>query len=356
MRRARSVAYRTQAGPAKAKASGEIILAAGAFGSPQLLQLSGVGPGALLQEHGIDVVHDSPGVGENLHDHWMLRVLHRVKNASTLNNWLRTPLHKAVLGARYVLGLGGPMGAPVSLLTGFAKSDPSVMAPDIQFQIVRDKSRFIRLALEEVELHLWIGALLVAVTVLLFMHDWRSTIIASLAIPASVIATFAALHWFGFTLNNITMLGLVLAVALGHRVDIEGVGIGRQRAGARAEDRPAAGHPVELHHALRHVERIVVGQRDHARGELDALGMLAGRRQEHLRRCDHLPARRMMLAAPELVVAQLVEPLDQLHVAPDRERRVLAHPMERREEDAEFQTPVCHCPERPLINRSASMT
>jgi choline dehydrogenase len=134
-RRARSIVYRTPAGPAKAQAAGEIILAAGAFGSPQILQLSGVGPGALLQQHGIDVAHDSPGVGENLHDHWMLRVLHRVKHASTLNNWLRTPLHKAVLGARYMLGLGGPMGAPVSLLTGFAKSDPAVVAPDIQFQI-----------------------------------------------------------------------------------------------------------------------------------------------------------------------------------------------------------------------------
>ena len=64
---------------------------------------------------------------------------------------------------------------------------------------------------------------------------------------------------------------LVLAVALRHRVDAERVRVGGQRARARAEDRPAAGHVVELHHALRDVERVVVGQRDDAGGELDAL-------------------------------------------------------------------------------------
>lgn len=134
-RRATAVVYRTEAGRQEAKARGEIILATGSFGSPHLLQVSGVGPGPLLHDLGIPLVHELPGVGENLHDHWMLRVLHRVSNTATLNNWLRTPLHKAVLGARYVFGLGGPMGAPVSLLTGFVKSMSSVVAPDIQFQI-----------------------------------------------------------------------------------------------------------------------------------------------------------------------------------------------------------------------------
>lgn len=134
-RRATAVTYRTGVGSSEARARGEIIVSTGAFGSPQLLQVSGVGPAALLQDVGVAVVHDLPGVGENLHDHWMLRVLHRVSNTATLNNWLRTPLHKAVLGARYVFGLGGPMGAPVSLLTGFLKSLPSVVAPDIQLQI-----------------------------------------------------------------------------------------------------------------------------------------------------------------------------------------------------------------------------
>lgn len=134
-KRAIAVTYRLGASVIGAKAAKEIILAGGAFGSPQLLQVSGVGPAPLLNDLGVDIVHDLPGVGENLHDHWMIRVLHRVTNTATLNNWLRTPLHKAVLGARYVLGFGGPMAAPASLLTGFAKSDPSVVAPDMQFQI-----------------------------------------------------------------------------------------------------------------------------------------------------------------------------------------------------------------------------
>ena len=134
-RRAIGVRYGHAGEAHVALASCEVILAAGAFGSAHLLQLSGVGPGELLRDKGVEVVQDLPGVGENLHDHWMIRVLHRVSNAQTLNSWLRSPLHKAVLGGRYILGLGGPMGAPVSLLTGFIRSDPAVLTPDIQFQV-----------------------------------------------------------------------------------------------------------------------------------------------------------------------------------------------------------------------------
>ena len=133
---------------------------------------------------------------------------------------------------------------------------------------------------------------------------------------------------------------LVLAVALHHRIDAERVGVGRQRAGAGAEDRAAAGHVVELHHALRDVEGMVVGQRDHAGAELDALGALAGGGQEHLRRGDHLPAGGMVLAAPELVVAELVEMLDELEVAAELQHRVFADRMMRGEKGAEFQ--ACH--------------
>ena len=127
---------------------------------------------------------------------------------------------------------------------------------------------------------------------------------------------------------------LVLAVALGHRIDAERVGVGRQRAGTGAEDGAAAGHVVELHHALRHVEGVVVGQRDHAGRELDALGVLAGRGEEHLGRGDHFPARRMMLAAPELVVAQLVEMLHEGDIAPELQHRVFADGMMRGEKGA----------------------
>jgi HAE1 family hydrophobic/amphiphilic exporter-1 len=85
---------------------------------------------------------------------------------------------------------------------------------DITTQVVTDQSRFIKRTIEEVQRHLVLGAILVALTVLLFMRDWRSTLIASVAIPTSIISTFTLMRYMGFTLNNITMLGLVLAVGI----------------------------------------------------------------------------------------------------------------------------------------------
>ena len=128
--------------------------------------------------------------------------------------------------------------------------------------------------------------------------------------------------------------GLVLAVALDHRVDAERVGVGRQRAGPGAEDGPAAGHVVELHHALGDVEGMVVGQRDHAGAEPDALGALAGGRQEHLGRGDRLPAAGVVLAAPELVEPEPVQMLDEIEVAAELQHRVLADGMMRGEKGA----------------------
>jgi HAE1 family hydrophobic/amphiphilic exporter-1 len=88
------------------------------------------------------------------------------------------------------------------------------LPPDVQIRVIRDQSRFIRASIDTVRDHLWLGALLVAFTVLLFMRDWRSTVVAGLAIPTSIVATFTFMRWFGFTLNNLTMLGLVLAVGI----------------------------------------------------------------------------------------------------------------------------------------------
>jgi HAE1 family hydrophobic/amphiphilic exporter-1 len=90
----------------------------------------------------------------------------------------------------------------------------AVLPPDIALEVVRDQSRFITRSIDTVREHLWLGAILVACTVLLFMRDWRSTIIAGLAIPTSIISTFTLMQAFGFTLNNITMLALVLAVGI----------------------------------------------------------------------------------------------------------------------------------------------
>src|SRR5438876_530692 len=81
-------------------------------------------------------------------------------------------------------------------------------------RVIRDQSRFIKASLETVRLHLWLGAALVAFTVLLFMRDWRSTLVAGIAIPTSIVSTFTFMRYMGFTLNNLTMLGLVLAVGI----------------------------------------------------------------------------------------------------------------------------------------------
>ncbi|HJQ82655.1 MAG TPA: efflux RND transporter permease subunit [Candidatus Binatia bacterium] len=90
----------------------------------------------------------------------------------------------------------------------------TVLPGDITLRVVRDQSRFIRASIDTVRLHLWLGAALVGLTVLLFMRDWRSTLVAGVAIPTSIVATFTFMRYMGFTLNNVTMLGLVLAVGI----------------------------------------------------------------------------------------------------------------------------------------------
>lgn len=85
---------------------------------------------------------------------------------------------------------------------------------DVRIEVIRDQSRFIYEALHEINLHLVLGSLLACLVVLLFMRDWRSTLIAGIAIPTSVIATFGAMAAFGFTLNSVTMLALVLMVGI----------------------------------------------------------------------------------------------------------------------------------------------
>lgn len=85
---------------------------------------------------------------------------------------------------------------------------------DIETVIIRDNSRFIRKSIEEVKFHLLLAAVLVSATILLFIRDWRTTLIATLAIPTSIIPTFLFMSYMGFTLNNITMLGLILAIGI----------------------------------------------------------------------------------------------------------------------------------------------
>jgi HAE1 family hydrophobic/amphiphilic exporter-1 len=89
-----------------------------------------------------------------------------------------------------------------------------IVPSDFKLQIIRDQSRFIERSLEEINIHLILGAILVALTTFFFLHDWRGTVIASIAIPASIISTFTLMRAMGYTLNNFTMLGLVFAVGI----------------------------------------------------------------------------------------------------------------------------------------------
>lgn len=88
------------------------------------------------------------------------------------------------------------------------------LPPDISTEIIRDQSRFIKKSIEEVKFHLILAAVLVSATILLFIRDWRTTLIATMAIPTSIVPTFMFMRYMGFTLNNITMLALILAIGI----------------------------------------------------------------------------------------------------------------------------------------------
>ena len=118
-----------------AAARRETILAAGAIGSPQILQLSGIGPGALLQQFGIPVTHDLPGVGENLQDHLQLRMAFKVKNVLTLNTMVNSWWGKAKMALEYVVYRTGPLTMAPSQLGAFLKSDPSQATPNLELHV-----------------------------------------------------------------------------------------------------------------------------------------------------------------------------------------------------------------------------
>ena len=132
------------------------------------------------------------------------------------------------------------------------------------------------------------------------------------------------------------------SLALGDGLDAHHVRVGDEGARPTAEHRPPARHVVELDEALRDQEGVMVGQARDAGAQHDVARALGGVRDHDLGRGDQLPPRRVVLADPDLVVAQVVEPLDQLHVAIDGERRILAHPVEGRQEDTELHPAVGH--------------
>ena len=113
----------------------EVILSAGAIASPQLLQLSGVGNGAFLREHGIDVVHHLPGVGETLQDHLQLRPIYKVSGVRTLNEEYRSLFKKGQMALEYALFRKGPLTMAPSQLGAFTRSSPEYATPNLQFHI-----------------------------------------------------------------------------------------------------------------------------------------------------------------------------------------------------------------------------
>ena len=113
----------------------EVILAAGAIGSPQILQCSGIGPEPLLRSHDIDVVHHLPGVGENLQDHLQVRTIFKVKNTVTLNRRVNSLVGKAAMGLEYLVFKTGPLTMPPSQLGAFAKSDPTRTSANMEWHV-----------------------------------------------------------------------------------------------------------------------------------------------------------------------------------------------------------------------------
>lgn len=119
----------------RARAAREVILCTGAVGTPQLLQLSGVGPRALLQQHGLMVMRDAPGVGGNLQDHLQIRAVYEVDGVRTLNAMANSLWGKAMIGAEYLLRRRGPMSMAPSQLGAFTRSDAAQPHANLQYHV-----------------------------------------------------------------------------------------------------------------------------------------------------------------------------------------------------------------------------
>jgi len=135
-RRARAVEYRQNGELRAVRARKEILVSSGAYNSPQLLQLSGVGPAELLKTHGIDVVLDAPGVGNDLQDHMQVRLVMRCAQRITLNDTLNHPLRRIMAGARYAAFRKGPLTIAAGTSGAFFKTNPRLASPDVQIHFL----------------------------------------------------------------------------------------------------------------------------------------------------------------------------------------------------------------------------
>ncbi|HEX7388282.1 MAG TPA: choline dehydrogenase [Castellaniella sp.] len=130
--RARGVRYRKNGQDRVLNANREVIVSAGAIQSPQILQLSGIGPGELLAQRGVTVVKDLPGVGENLQDHLQVRLIYEVTRPITTNDQLRTLWGKAAIGLQWLLFRGGPLAIGINQGAAFLRALPDSPSADVQ--------------------------------------------------------------------------------------------------------------------------------------------------------------------------------------------------------------------------------
>jgi choline dehydrogenase len=135
-RRARALEFRQRGEVRVARARKEILVSSGAYNSPQLLQLSGVGPAELLKGHGIEIVLDAPGVGNDLQDHLQVRLIMRCSQRITLNDIINHPLRRVLAGARYAALRKGPLTIAAGTSGAFFKTDPRLATPDIQIHFI----------------------------------------------------------------------------------------------------------------------------------------------------------------------------------------------------------------------------
>ncbi len=135
-RRAVAVEYRQGGTTRTVRARKEIVVCGGAYNSPQLLQLSGVGPADLLRDHGIPVVLDSPGVGHDLQDHLQVRVVMRATQPITLNDVINSPLRRILAGAQYAAFRRGPLSIAAGTSGAFFKTNQRLATPDIQIHFL----------------------------------------------------------------------------------------------------------------------------------------------------------------------------------------------------------------------------
>ena len=144
----------------------------------------------------------------------------RVKDVATVTDGVEEPRGKSRLDGNVAVSLivqkqsgGNTVAVADRVKARLAKIQPTLPA-DIKTEVIRDQSKFIKGSIEEVKFHLVLAAFLVIVTIFIFLRDWRATLIAATAVPTSIVGTFAFMDAMGFSLNNMTLLGLILAVGV----------------------------------------------------------------------------------------------------------------------------------------------